>query len=103
MRLRYQGPYALTPDNQHRAGGGSRVSLRGAYSFEKFQLYAELINAFDHDGKDIVYWYEAFVAGYDDVVNGAASIDDIDCNVLNCRVSRESEPRTLRVGLKYQF
>jgi outer membrane receptor protein involved in Fe transport len=103
MRVRYQGPYALTPDNLHRAGGGSRVSFRGAYSFEKFQLYAELINAFDHDGKDIVYWYEAFVEGYDDVVNGAASIDDIDCDVLNCRVSRESEPRTLRVGLKYQF
>jgi outer membrane receptor protein involved in Fe transport len=103
MRVRYQGPYALTPDNAHRAGGNSTISFRGAYELDKFQLYAELINAFDNNGKDIVYWYETYVAGYDDVVNGAASIDDIDCNVLDCRVSRAHEPRTLRVGIKYHF
>jgi hypothetical protein len=103
MRIRYLGPYALTADNLHRADGNTGVSFRGAYGFGKLQLYAELINAFDDDGKDIVYWYEAFVEGYDDVVNGAASIDDIDCEVLDCRVSRQREPRTLRVGLKYHF
>jgi outer membrane receptor protein involved in Fe transport len=103
MRLRYMGPYALTPDNAQRAGSSSTVSMRGAYDFGRIQLYGELINAFDNDGKDIVYWYEAYVEGYDDVVNGAASIDDIDCDVLNCRVSRQKEPRTLRVGLKYSF
>jgi outer membrane receptor protein involved in Fe transport len=103
MRVRYQGPYALTPDNLHRAGGTTGVSFRGAYSFDKIQLYAELINALDDDGKDIVYWYEAYVAGFDDVVNGAADIDDIDCDVLDCRMSRAREPRTLRVGLKYHF
>ena len=103
MRIRYLGPYAMTPDNLHRASGTTGVNFRGAYSFSKIQLYAELINAFDDDGKDIVYWYEAFIEGYDDVVNGAASIDDIDCDVLNCRVSRSREPRTLRVGLKYRF
>jgi hypothetical protein len=103
MRIRYLGPYALTPDNLHRASGTTGVNLRGAYSLQRVQLYAELINAFDDDGKDIVYWYEAFVAGYDDVVNGAADIDDIDCDLLDCRVSRAREPRTLRLGLKYLF
>jgi outer membrane receptor protein involved in Fe transport len=103
MRIRYLGPYALTPDNLHRASGTTGVNFRGAYSFERVQLYAELINAFDSDGKDIVYWYEAYVEGYDDVVNGAASIDDIDCATLNCRVSRAREPRTLRFGVKYHF
>jgi outer membrane receptor protein involved in Fe transport len=103
MRVRYLGPYALTPDNVHRASGNTGVSFRGAYDFSKFQLYAELINALDDDGKDIVYLYEAYVEGYDDVVNGAASIDDIDCDVLDCRMSRQREPRTLRVGLKYHF
>jgi len=103
MRVRYQGPYALTPDDSHRAGSTTGVSFRGAYSFDRIQLYAELINALDDDGKDIVYWYEAFVAGYDDVVNGAAGIDDIDCNLLDCRMSRAREPRTLRFGLKYHF
>ena len=103
MRIRYLGPYAMTPDNLHRAGGTTGVNLRGAYRFDRIQLYAELINAFDDDGKDIAYWYEAFIEGYDDVVNGAASIDDIDCDVLNCRMSRAREPRTLRLGLKYRF
>jgi outer membrane receptor protein involved in Fe transport len=103
MRIRYLGPYALTPDNLHRAGGTTGVNFRGAYSIGRVQLYAELINAFDSDGKDIVYWYETFVAGYDDVVNGAGSIDDIDCDVLDCRVSRSREPRTLRFGMKYHF
>jgi outer membrane receptor protein involved in Fe transport len=103
VRVRYQGPYALTPDNSQRASGNSGVSFRGAYGFDRFQLYAELINAFDDDGKDIVYWYEAYVEGYDDVVNGATGIDDIDCDVLDCRMSRAREPRTLRVGVKYHF
>jgi outer membrane receptor protein involved in Fe transport len=103
LRMRYMGPYALTPDNSQRAGSSTTVSLRGAYDFNRIQLYAELINALDNDGKDIVYWYEAYVEGYDDVVNGAASIDDIDCDVINCRMSRQKEPRTLRVGLKYHF
>ena len=103
MRIRYLGPYALTPDNLQRASGTTSVSFRGAYSFDRVQLYAELINALDDDGKDIVYLYEAFIEGYDDVVNGAASIDDIDCDVLDCRMSRSREPRTLRVGLKYRF
>lgn len=103
MRVRYLGPYALTPDNARRASSTTGVNFRGAYSFEKIQLYAELINAFDDDGKDITYWYEAFIAGYDDVVLGAASIDDIDCEAVSCRMSRAREPRTLRVGLKYRF
>ena len=105
MRARYQGPYALTPDNSQRAAGNTGINFRGAYSFEKVQVYAELLNAFDDDSKDIVYWYEAYVPGFDNLPanGGYASIDDIDCDVLNCRVSRAREPRTLRVGLKYRF
>jgi hypothetical protein len=29
--------------------------------------------------------------------------EDIDCSTVNCRMSRAEEPRTLRVGVKYQF
>jgi len=103
IRARHMGPYALTPDNAHRSESNTGINIRGAYTFNKVQLYAELINAFDDDGKDITYWYEAYVEGYDDVVNGAASIDDIDCEAINCQLSRAREPRTLRVGLKYIF
>ncbi|MDX1563235.1 MAG: TonB-dependent receptor, partial [Gammaproteobacteria bacterium] len=103
MRLRYLGPYAMTADNAQRAESNTTLNVRGAYNFDQVTLYAEVINLLDADDKDIVYWYEAFVEGYDDVVNGAASIDDIDCDVLNCRMSRASEPRTLRFGVKYRF
>ena len=100
MRVRYLGPYAMVADNSQRASGQVGVNLRGAYNFRRMQFYAELINAFDDDNKDIVYWYEAYVAGFDPP--GITS-EDIDCGVTDCRVSRAREPRTLRFGIKYRF
>jgi outer membrane receptor protein involved in Fe transport len=102
MRLRYLGEYALTPDNAQRADAESSLNLRGAYTLGqgRTQLYAELLNVFDADGKDIVYWYEAYVDGLDPP--GLTS-EDIDCSDVNCRVSRAEEPRTLRVGVKFAF
>lgn len=100
MRLRYLGPYALTPDNQRRAGSKTAVNLRGAYTFGPATVYAELLNVFDGDGKDIVYYYAAFIEGFDPP---GLSSDAIDCDVVNCRMSRAEEPRTLRVGVKWAF
>jgi hypothetical protein len=100
MRVRYLGPYALTADNAQRAAGQVGVNLRGAYTFRNMQLYAEAINVLDNDSKDIVYWYEAYIDGFDPP--GQTS-EDIDCAVTNCRVSRAREPRTLRFGVKYRF
>jgi outer membrane receptor protein involved in Fe transport len=102
-RVRYLGPYALVPDNSERAGGAPTLNLRGAYRFGKNMnttLYAELLNAADHRGKDIVYWYGAVVPGIDPPT---LSADSVDCSVTNCRMSRPQEPRTLRVGLKVEF
>jgi len=100
IRVRYLGPYALTADNAHRAGGESSVNLRGAYTFGSIMVYADLLNAFDKNGKDIVYYYPAYVAGVDPP--GLTS-EDINCNVVNCRMSRAMEPRTLRIGAKVSF
>jgi outer membrane receptor protein involved in Fe transport len=100
FRLRYLGPYALVPDNSLRASAETSINLRGAYTLNRLTLYAELLNALDADGKDIVYDYPAYVAGLDPP--GLTS-DDIDCSVVNCRMSRAEEPRTLRVGLKFAF
>jgi outer membrane receptor protein involved in Fe transport len=100
MRVRYLGPYALTPDNANRASPETTISLRGAYRFRRTMLYAELFNITDAAGKDIVYWYEAYVPGLDPPGTSSA---DVDCSVTNCRVSRAQEPRTLRVGLKVSF
>ncbi len=100
MRVRYLGPYTMVADNSQRVGGQVGVNLRGAYTFGKAQVYAEVINVFDDDSKDIVYWYEAYVSGFDPP--GLTS-EDIDCGVTNCRISRAREPRTLRFGVKYRF
>jgi outer membrane receptor protein involved in Fe transport len=84
-RVRYLGPYALLPDNSERADAESMLNLRAAYHFAHITLYGEMLNALDHNGQDIVYWYEnAF-----DPSGG--------------RVSRAEEPRTVRVGVKYRF
>ena len=63
-------------------------------------IYAELLNVLDEDGKDIVYWYEAYVDGLDPP---GLSSEDIDCSVTNCRMSRVEEPRTMRLGVKFEF
>lgn len=87
-RLRYFGEYALTPDNSERADALTTVSLRLARQIGEFSVYGEVINLTDDDGKDIVYFYETNVAGI--------GFDE-------GRVSRTKEPRTFRVGLRYNF
>ncbi|HEX6997844.1 MAG TPA: TonB-dependent receptor [Gammaproteobacteria bacterium] len=100
LRVRYLGEYALVPDNSIRAEDEITINLRGAYRFGRTTLYADLLNVLDEDGKDIVYWYEAVVPGLDPP--GITS-EDIDCSIVNCRMSRAEEPRTLRVGVKVEF
>jgi len=100
MRLRYLGPYALVPDNSHRSGSETHLNVRAAYTIGRLTIYGELLNALDEKGKDIVYWYEAYVEGLDPP--GLTS-EDIDCDVVNCRMSRAEEPRTLRVGVTFRF
>ncbi len=104
MRVRYLGPYALVADNSERADSLTTLSLRGAYHWDAVTMYAEVISLLDTDGKDINYQYEAFVAGFDDVNDPTvASSDDIDCGTVNCRLSRATEPRTIRAGVSYKF
>jgi outer membrane receptor protein involved in Fe transport len=92
LRVRYLGKYPLIEDNSIRADAETGVNLRGAWKPGRFTLYAEALNILDEDGKDIVYFYGANVAGLDppgEQVEG--------------RVSRAEEPRTVRVGVKYAF
>jgi outer membrane receptor protein involved in Fe transport len=92
MRVRYLGKYPLIEDNSIRADDETGVNLRAAWKPGRFTVYAEALNIFDEDGKDIVYYYGANVAGLDppgEQVDG--------------RVSRAEEPRTFRVGVKYAF
>ena len=84
-RLRYLGGYPLLPDNSQRAEAETMVNLRLARKFANIMLYGEVLNVLDHTGKDIVYYYEN---AYDPAGG---------------RVSRAEEPRTVRLGVKYEF
>ncbi len=89
-RLRHLGPYPLTEDNSQRAGSQDVINLRAAWKSSRWMVYGELLNIFDSRGKDIVYWYESYLPA-------------IDAEPTEGRMSRAEEPRTLRVGLRYQF
>lgn len=99
-RVRYLGAYALTADNTRRAKPLTTVNLRSAYHWRHVTLYAELINLLDSDGKDVAYYYGAHVTGLD---GPGLSAEDIDCDAVDCTMSRATEPRTLRVGVRYNF
>ena len=92
VRLRYLGPYPLIEDNSLRASAETMINLRGAWKFPHLTVYAELLNALNDQGKDIVYYYATHVAGLDPE---GVEVDG--------RVSRAEEPRTVRAGIKYQF
>jgi outer membrane receptor protein involved in Fe transport len=100
FRVRYLGPYALSADNSKRAESLTTANLRVSRHWNNLDIFAEVINLFDSDGKEIVYDYEAWIAGYDPA--GLTS-EDIDCDAINCRMSRATMPRALRVGMKYRF
>ncbi|MGD9841459.1 MAG: TonB-dependent receptor [Steroidobacteraceae bacterium] len=89
-RLRYLGGYPLIPDNSQHTDAEFMVNLRVARKFEHITLYGEVLNVLDDTGKDIVYYYaNAYDAAYSASPEG--------------RVSRAEEPRTVRVGVKYEF
>lgn len=100
LRVRHLGSYPMLADGSQRADKLTTVNLRGAYHWEALTLYAEFINLLDSDGKEIMYWYEAYVDGFDPP--GQTS-EDIDCAVTNCRLSRSTEPRAFRLGVSYKF
>jgi outer membrane receptor protein involved in Fe transport len=88
LRVRHLGEFPLVEDNSDQSDPETCVNVRGAWKPGKVYVYAEVINAFDEKGKDMVYSYETNVPGL---------------GPLDGRVSRAEEPRTLRVGVKYHF
>ena len=92
LRVRHLGEYPLVEDNTVRADAETCLNIRGAWKPGAFIVYAELLNVLDEDGKDIAYYYGANVTGLDPAGEQ-----------IEGRVSRAEEPRTVRVGVKYQF
>ncbi len=90
VRLRHLGGYPLIEDNSQTDKGSTVVNLRAAWKLSRVHVYAEVLNVLDRKDKDIAYWYESYIPGFD-----AASTEG--------RLSRVVEPRTLRGGLKILF
>jgi outer membrane receptor protein involved in Fe transport len=91
-RLRYLGPYPLIPSGTQQAQGETMVNLRGAWKPGRYTVYAELLNVFNDQGNDIVYFYDTFIPGVSAPGTETAT-----------RLSRAVEPRTLRFGVKVNF
>ena len=93
IRFRYLGPHALIEDNSQRGSATELVNLRAAYTphnLAGFEVYAELLNAFDSQDDDIDYYYETRFPG--EPAEGVLG-----------RNSRVVEPRQVRVGLTKRF
>ena len=90
IRLRHLGGYPLIEDNSVRDKGSNVVNTRAAWKPGHFEVYAELLNVLNSKDKDIAYYYESY-------------IPSVDAAPVEGRLSRVVEPRTLRVGVKYNF
>ena len=90
LRVRYHGSYPLLEDNSQREEGHAVINMRFAWTPDPWTISLDVLNVFDDAGKDIAYWYASRLPG--------EPPDGIDG-----RLSRAGEPRTFRVGLKYEF
>ena len=91
MRTRFIGAYPLIEDNSVRAKSEIEFNFRGAWKpSERFTIYVDLLNALNHKGKDIQYFYTSRLPG--EPVDGVDGI-----------LSRVEEPRTIRAGVKVNF
>lgn len=91
LRLRHLGPYPLIEDNRVRSAGSTVVNLRASHTLGRFELYGEVLNVLDSRDKDIAYYYESYIPGFD------------SAGPVEGRLSRVVEPRTLRLGVRVKL
>ena len=90
IRLRHLGPSPLLEDNSIRDRGSTVVNVRAVKKWTHLEVYGDLLNVLNSRDKDVAYFYEAFVPGFD-----PAPVEG--------RLSRVVEPRTVRAGVTYRF
>lgn len=90
VRWRHLGASPLIEDNSVRDSGSDIVNLRAARDFGQVEIYGELLNALQSRDKDIAYHYESYIPAFDSAPTEG-------------RLSRIVEPRTVRMGLKFNF
>lgn len=90
-RIRYMGRYPLIEDNSQVAPPTTVVNFKVAVTPGRYEMFAELLNAFNSKDQDIEYWYQSYLPAIDrhGPVYGLHS--------------RIVEPRMVRVGMKVNF
>ena len=90
VRVRHLGAHALVEDNSRRSEPTTIVNLRAAWTPGRYEVFGELLNAFDSHGKDIEYFYASRLPG-----EPLEGVEDVH--------SRAVEPRMVRAGVKMTF
>lgn len=91
IRVRHLGPSPLVEDNSLRDRGSTVVNARAAWKGQRIELFGEVLNVFDSRDKDIAYFYASYLPAFD------------PGGPVEGRLSRVVEPRTLRIGAKFNF
>ena len=81
----------LVEDNSVRDNGSTVFNFRAARKIGRFQVYGEMLNILNSRDKDITYFYESYIPSFD------------QDGPVESRLSRVVEPRTLRLGVRFEF
>ncbi|MES2012284.1 MAG: TonB-dependent receptor [Pseudomonadota bacterium] len=96
LRLRYIGAYDLEETGVEKSRPFVTANAKLGYRVDKnWQLSMDVLNVFDRKANDIEYW-----GGSCSKLDGAACNGG---NGIDGRLVHPLEPRTLRVGLRYNF
>ena len=89
LRLRHFSDAALTEDESVRKDGSSLLHAGLSYSYNNWELGVDVLNLLDSEDEDIAYFFESRLPGE------ITGVEDIHFHPSN--------PRTIRVLLKYKF
>ncbi|MBB1632043.1 TonB-dependent receptor [Cupriavidus sp. UME77] len=98
-RMRYFGPRPLIEDYSVRSASSFLVNLKLGYRVHKnVRLFAEVLNALGKRANDIDYYYASLLKGETSPVDASGTPTGINDHHLH-----PAEPRTLRVGVTWNF
>lgn len=89
LRVRHFGDATLTEDEAQFKDDSTLLHWGASYQWDSWELGVDVLNALDADDDDIAYFFESQLPGE------AAPVEDIHFHPSN--------PRTIRLLLKYQF
>lgn len=89
LRVRHFSDAALTEDESVNKDGSTLIHAGASYTFNNWEVGVDILNLLDEEDDDIAYFFESRLAGE------VAGMEDVHFHPSN--------PRTVRVLLKYKF